>query len=66
MQIRISNAVFKKEINLEKLIDEIWYSLQEEQGKDSKPNFPKLPPTKDDCPKRNFLAFTDKNSLRSE
>ena len=43
-----------------------WFSLEEEEAKDGKPNFPKLPPKRDDYPKKNSLAFTDKNSLRSE
>ena len=43
-----SNAVFQEEIILEKLIDEIQDgSLEEEEAKDGKPNFPKLPPKRD-------------------
>ena len=57
---------FHKEINMEKLIDEMLFSLEEEERKDGKPTFPKNPHQRDGFPKRNSLAFTDKNSLRSE
>ena len=62
----ISNAVFQKEINMEKLIHEILFSLEEEEQKDGKPTCPKNPHKRDGFPKRNSFAFTDKNSLRSE
>ena len=52
---------------MEKLIDEIWDgSLEEEEAKDGKPNFPKLQPQKRQLQKRELIAFKDKNSLRSE
>ena len=50
---------FHKEINLEKLIDEILFSLEEEEQKDGKPIFSQIPPKRDDFPKRNSKAYTD-------
>ena len=67
MQISISNAVFQKEINLEKLIDEILFSLEEEERKDRKPIFPQIPHKRDCFPKEESQGlYRPKNSLRSE
>ena len=52
---------FHKEINMEKLIDEMLFSLEEEERKDGEPIFPPIPHKRDSLPKRNRKAYTAQN-----